>query len=238
MNAPRIDVRDLTIRHFGRKRRCLERVSLTIAPGERVLIAGPSGAGKSTLALCLNGLVPHSVDVHWLSGSVEISGESTGTLPPGDLTRRIGILFQDPDSQVVLSKIDEDIAFGLENRGIPPTDMPGLIARARSAVGLARTSDPEGADQIRVPEQVNRLSGGARQRLTLAGLMAGNPEVLILDEPVANLDPAGAATVWSTVASLLADADDMALDARQTGSREFNTSSSEGGDVDEQRVLP
>jgi len=207
VSAPRIEVRDLTIRHFGRKRRCLERVSLTIAPGERVLIAGPSGAGKSTLALCLNGLVPHSVDVHWVSGSVEISGEATSTLPPGDLTRRIGVLFQDPDSQVVLSKIDEDIAFGLENRGIPPVDMPGLIARARFAVGLARTSDREGEDQVRVPEQVNRLSGGARQRLTLAGLLAGNPEVLILDEPVANLDPVGAATVWSTVASLLADGD-------------------------------
>ena len=235
MSAPRIEVRDLTIRHFGRKRRCLERVSLTIAPGERVLIAGPSGAGKSTLALCLNGLVPHSVDVHWVSGSVEISGEATSTLPPGDLTRRIGVLFQDPDSQVVLSKIDEDIAFGLENRGIPPVDMPGLIARARFAVGLARTSDREGEDQVWVPEQVNRLSGGARQRLTLAGLLAGNPEVLILDEPVANLDPVGAATVWSTVASLLADGDEKARDARQTGSQAFDGSSSEARDICEPR---
>ena len=203
VNAPRIDVRDLTIRHFGRKRRCLEHVSLIIAPGERILIAGPSGAGKSTLALCLNGLVPQSVDVHWVSGSVEISGEATSALPPGDLTRRIGILFQDPDAQVVLSKIDEDIAFGLENRGIPRSDMPELIARARLAVGMARTTDRQADDQVRVPEEVNRLSGGARQRLTLAGLLAGNPEVLILDEPVANLDPVGAATVWSTVASLL-----------------------------------
>ncbi|MSQ44449.1 MAG: ATP-binding cassette domain-containing protein, partial [Chloroflexi bacterium] len=205
MNAPRIDVRDLTIRHFGRKRRCLEHVSLTVAPGERILIAGPSGAGKSTLALCLNGLVPHSVDVHWVSGSVEVSGEATTSLPPGDLTRRIGILFQDPDAQVVLSKIDEDIAFGLENRGVPPANMPALIARARLAVGLARISEREADEQIRVPEQVDQLSGGARQRLTLAGLLAGNPEILILDEPVANLDPAGAATVWSTVASLLGE---------------------------------
>ncbi len=205
MNAPRIDVRDLTIRHFGRKRRCLEHVSLTIAPGERILIAGPSGAGKSTLALCLNGLVPHSVDVHWVSGSVEVSGEATSALPPGDLTRRIGILFQDPDAQVVLSKIDEDIAFGLENRGIPRSDMPELIARARLAVGLARNADSEAGAHVRVPEEVNRLSGGARQRLTLAGLLAGNPEVLILDEPVANLDPVGAATVWSTVASILCE---------------------------------
>ncbi|MSQ44393.1 MAG: ATP-binding cassette domain-containing protein [Chloroflexi bacterium] len=205
VNAPRIDIRDLTIRHLGRKRRCLEQVSLTIAPGERVLIAGPSGAGKSTLALCLNGLVPHSVDVHWVSGSVDISGEATSTLPPGDLTRRIGILFQDPDAQVVLSTIDEDIAFGLENRGIPPADMPALIARARLAVGLARNSDREADDQVRVPEQVDRLSGGARQRLTLAGLLAGNPDVLVLDEPVANLDPVGAATVWATVAALLGE---------------------------------
>ncbi len=235
MNAPRIDVRDLTIRHLGRKRRCLEDVSLTIAPGERVLIAGPSGAGKSTLALCLNGLVPFSVDVHWVSGSVEVSGVATTSLPPGDLTRRIGILFQDPDAQVVLSKIDEDIAFGLENRGIPPVNMPQLIARARFAVGLARRSDRDGDNQTWVPEQVNRLSGGAKQRLTLAGLLAGNPEVLVLDEPVANLDPVGAATVWSKVAALLGPDDARPEDTLRNGGRSMDASSSANRNTGEPR---
>ena len=193
--APRLAVAGLTVRHLGRRRRCLEDVSLEVAPGERLLVVGPSGAGKSTLALCLNGLVPHSLDVHWEAGTVTVGGVQTADLPPGDLTRRVGYLFQDPDAQVVLAHVDDDIAFGLENRGVPAPEMPARIREARAAVGL---------DGPRVTREVRHLSGGTRQRLALAGLVVARPEILVLDEPVANVDPEGAAAIWATVERLVA----------------------------------
>lgn len=191
---PPLVVDGLTIRHLGRRRRCLDGVSLAVAPGERLLVVGPSGAGKSTLALCLNGLVPHSIDVHWEAGDVRVGGLPTAAASPGDLTRRVGYLFQDPDAQVVLGQVDDDIAFGLENRGVPRAEMPNRIHEAREAVGL---------EGVRVPREVHRLSGGTRQRLALAGLVVARPDILVLDEPVANVDPEGAAQVWATVERLV-----------------------------------
>ena len=196
VKPPRLVARGLTIRHLGRRRRCLEGVSLEVAPGERLLIVGPSGAGKSTLGLCLAGLIPHSVDVHWEGGDVTVGGVPTELLSSGDLTRRIGYLFQDPDAQVVLSEIDDDIAFGLENRGVLRAEMPARIHEARRAVGLIGP---------RVPADVHRLSGGNKQRLALAGLVVARPEILVLDEPVANVDPEGAAAIWETVGRLVQD---------------------------------
>jgi energy-coupling factor transport system ATP-binding protein len=189
-----IAVDRLAIRHLGRRRRCLDGVSLAVAPGERLLVVGPSGAGKSTLALCLNGLVPHSIDVHWEAGDVWVGDVPTAGASPGDLTRRVGYCFQDPDAQVVLGQVDDDIAFGLENRGVPRAEMPGRIHEARAAVGL---------EGVLVPREVHRLSGGTRQRLALAGLVVARPDILVLDEPVANVDPEGAAQVWATVERLV-----------------------------------
>lgn len=193
--APAIAVAGLTVRHLGRRRRCLEDVSLEVAPGERLLVVGPSGAGKSTLALCLVGLVPHAIDVHWEAGTVRVGGTPTADAAPGDLTRRAGYLFQDPDAQVVLGEVDDDIAFGLENRGVPRAEMPARIREARAATGL---------DGPRVPRDVRHLSGGTKQRLALAGLVVARPDVLVLDEPVANVDPEGAAAIWATVGRLVA----------------------------------
>jgi energy-coupling factor transport system ATP-binding protein len=159
-----------------------------------LLVVGPSGAGKSTLALCLAGLIPHSVDVHWEGGEVTVGGVPTVMMAPGDLTRRVGYLFQDPDAQVVLGEIDDDVAFGLENRGILPSEMPARIHEARRDVGLIGS---------RAPTDIHQLSGGDKQRLALAGLVVTRPEILVLDEPVANVDPAGAAAIWATVERLV-----------------------------------
>ncbi|HET7770433.1 MAG TPA: ATP-binding cassette domain-containing protein [Chloroflexota bacterium] len=190
-----IEVQNLSLRHIGRKAPALQDVSLTLHAGERLLLIGPSGGGKSTLALCLNGIIPHSLEAHWESGSVRVSGEDTRETPLGQLTRRVGLLFQDPETQLVMLEVDDEIAFGLENHGVPRDDMRRAVASARSAVGL---------DPRRTPARLDQLSGGTKQRVCLASLVALAPQTLVLDEPTATLDPQGARQVLAAVGELVA----------------------------------
>ncbi len=168
-------------------------------PGERLLLLGPSGGGKSTLALCLNGIIPHSQEAHWEAGRVLVDGQDTRAAGLAALTRRTGVLFQDPEAQLVMLEVDDEIAFGLENIGLPHGEIAARITAARELVGL---------DPARTPRALDELSGGAKQRVALASLLAMSVReggALVLDEPTANLDPHGARLVLDALGRLAAD---------------------------------
>ena len=183
----RVRARGWGWRHAGRKNAALSGVDLDIAPGERVLVLGPSGSGKSTLMGGLAGL---------LGGAEE--GEATGTLTvdgivPAQARGRVGLLMQDPEAQVVLARVGDDVAFGMENLGVPREEIWPRVADSLNAVGL----------DVPLHHSTTELSGGQKQRLALASILAMGPGLLLLDEPTANLDPSGVAEVRAAVEALV-----------------------------------
>ncbi|MCI4062142.1 energy-coupling factor ABC transporter ATP-binding protein [Micromonospora sp. R77] len=176
-------------RHAGRRAWALRGVELRVERGERVLLLGASGAGKSTLLAALAGLLP--ADSGEQEGSVEIDG-----LDPRAGRTQVGVVFQDPESQLVMARCGDDVAFGLENRGVPAAEIWPRVDEALHRVGFPYHRDRPTA----------ALSGGEQQRLALAGALALRPTLLLLDEPTANLDPAGAALIRRAVADAV-DAD-------------------------------
>ena len=174
-------------RHAGRKNAALSGVDLDIAPGERVLVLGPSGSGKSTLMGGLAGL---------LGGAEE--GEATGTLTvdgvaPAEARGRVGLLMQDPEAQVVLARVGDDVAFGMENLGVAREEIWPRVENSLEAVGLS----------VPLDHSTTELSGGQKQRLALASILAMGPGLLLLDEPTANLDPSGVAEVRAAVEAVV-----------------------------------
>ena len=183
----RVHAREWGWRHAGRKNAALSGVDLDIAPGERVLVLGPSGSGKSTLMGGLAGL---------LGGAEE--GEATGTLTvdgvaPAQARGRVGLLMQDPEAQVVLARVGDDVAFGMENLGVPREEIWPRVEESLGAVGLDAPLD----------HSTTELSGGQKQRLALASILAMGPGLLLLDEPTANLDPSGIAEVRAAVEAVV-----------------------------------
>jgi energy-coupling factor transporter ATP-binding protein EcfA2 len=160
----------------------LDDVSLELAPGEVVALLGPSGSGKSTLLRALAGLVPHFHGGRF-AGRVEVGGLDTRRARPADLAGTVATLFQDPEDQVVFTRVAAEVAFGLENIGTPPARIHGRVAGALAAVG---------ADHL-AERFVAELSGGELQRVCLASTLALEPRLLLLDEPTSQLDPEGAA---------------------------------------------
>lgn len=181
-----IEVENLAVKYPGRKRPILEQVNLQLHEGETVLLLGASGSGKSTLALTLNGLIPHNVG-KILEGRVRVDGLDTQKASVVDLARRVGIVFQDPDAQFVMLTVEDEIVFGMENLCLSPEEMDRRVEEALAQVGLP---------QHRY-RRVEQLSGGEKQRVTLASLLAMEPSVLLFDEPTANLDPVGTRDVFA-----------------------------------------
>jgi energy-coupling factor transporter ATP-binding protein EcfA2 len=165
-----------------------------VTPGETVLVLGPSGSGKSTLTLCLDGLIPHLVEGDY-SGQVVVAGLVVGQTPVGALARQAGLVFQDPESQFCTLTVDDEIAFGLENLQMPPNEMEGAIDRALAVVRLRGFRG----------RPLAHLSGGEKQRVALAAVLAMGPRLLVLDEPSANLDPAATAELFEILQALAAD---------------------------------
>ena len=154
---------------------------MDVQPGQCLLVVGPSGSGKSTLALALGGLVPREFPGEF-TGELEVDGLDPVTADGPAVAARVGIVFQDPESQLVMDRVEDDVAFGLESRGWAREAMRERVPAAIAEVGLA------GLER----RLTTRLSGGQQQRLALAGALAPLPGILVLDEPTANLDPDGA----------------------------------------------
>ncbi|MBE0685171.1 MAG: ABC transporter ATP-binding protein [Anaerolineaceae bacterium] len=180
MNSkPIIEFTNFTFQYFSQAEPTLHDINLKIYTGQKILIVGPSGSGKSTLCHCLNGLIPFSYkgEVH---GSLKINGQETSTLDIFKLSKTIGTVLQDSDAQFVGLTVGEDIAFALENDNIPTDEMHQRVRSVAQMVDMQNwlTSSPF------------ELSGGQKQRTSLAGVMIDDVDILLFDEPLANLDPA------------------------------------------------
>jgi energy-coupling factor transport system ATP-binding protein len=186
-----IEIHDLRYQYPGSERPALVDVSLEIQEGEFVLLAGPSGAGKSTLLRCLNGLVPHFSGGK-IGGRVEVDKEDVVTAGPQAMSRVVGFVFQDPEAQNVVDEVESEIAFGLENAAMPPDAMKQQVLEAMRVMGLEHL-------RHRSPWT---LSGGERQKLAIATVLAARPKVLALDEPTSQLDPPAARDLLETIARL------------------------------------
>jgi cobalt transport protein ATP-binding subunit len=148
-------------------------IDLRVQPGERVAVLGPNGAGKTTLVLHLNGVLSGG------SGSVSVAGMTVAKPTLHEIRRRVGIVFQDPDDQLFMPTVGEDVAFGPANFGLSGDELDARVASALDAVGMA----------AHVDRSPMHLSGGQRRRVALATVLACEPEILVLDEPSANLEP-------------------------------------------------
>lgn len=169
----------------------LDGVSLKVASGQVVLIAGPSGGGKSTLLRCCLGLVPRFYGGEF-SGTVSVAGEPIGQREPHELATTVGMVFQNPEDQVIATTVQDDVAFGPENLGLP---LDELRERTLQAMRLAGIQTLAGA-------ATRQLSAGQLQKVALAGILALGPEILCLDEPTSQIDSASARELIELLGSL------------------------------------
>ena len=170
MNA--VEVRDLSY-SYPDGHRALDGVDLTVAAGERIAVLGPNGAGKTTLMLMLNGILTPS------HGSVRAAGLAVEKPHLREVRRRVGIVFQDPDDQLFMPTVRDDVAFGPANLGLSGDEVDASVADALAVVGMTQA----------VGRSPHHLSFGERRRVALATVLAMHPDVLVLDEPSSNLDP-------------------------------------------------
>lgn len=171
----------------GREIRALDNLSLKIPEGEYVCLIGPNGSGKSTLARHLNALLLPAAGEVYVDGLLTALEEHRW-----EIRRRVGLVFQNPDNQIVATTVEEDVAFGLENLGVDPPLIRQRVAASLAMVGLS--------DMARHAPHL--LSGGQKQRLAIAGILAMRPRCLVLDEPTAMLDPRGRREVLATIRML------------------------------------
>jgi len=185
------EVSGLTFRYPGATSPALSDVSLRVEPGEVVAVLGPSGSGKSTLLRALAGLVPHFHGGRF-EGSVVIAGKDTRRFRPADLAGDVATLFQDPEDQVVFGRVENEVAFGLENIGTPPGQIWPRTHAALAEAGAERLAE----------RRTETLSAGELQRVCLAAVLALEPTLLLLDEPTSQLDPEGAEQILDLACEL------------------------------------
>jgi energy-coupling factor transport system ATP-binding protein len=173
-----VDIRGLTYTYEGESVPALTDINLKINRGEFVVMTGPSGCGKSTLSLCLAGFIPHSIPGE-MAGEVLVAGLNVREHPPGRLAGVVGLVQQDPEAQMCTIRVKDEVAFGPENLCLDPAEIRSRVERALAAVGAVHLADRE----------VYTLSGGEKQRVAIASVLAMEPGLIILDEPTANLDP-------------------------------------------------
>ena len=186
-----IRIRDLTFHYGDASKPALQDVNLEVEDGEFVLVTGPSGCGKSSLCRCLNGLIPHFYGGK-IAGGLEVQGLDVMKHTTKELATRVGMVFQDPENQLVAMDVEREIAFGLENLAFPK----GVIAKR-----MEESLDTLGISGLRY-RQVHELSGGEKQKVIIASVLALHPDILVLDEPTSELDPKSAEEVLSVVQRL------------------------------------
>lgn len=185
-----IEIKDVTFQYDNQETgrpAALQHLDLTIDAGSFTVILGHNGSGKSTLAKLMNGMLKPD------SGTVLVDGMDTSVEENEfEIRRRLGLVFQNPDNQIICTIVEEDVAFGPENLGVPPTEIRGRVDAALETVGMSayKTAAP------------HHLSGGQKQRVALAGILAMEPDCIVLDEPTAMLDPVGRKEVLSAITRL------------------------------------
>ena len=186
-----IEMDDVSFSYGSEAAHALDHVSLTVEEGDFVGIIGPSGAGKSTLTACLSGAIPHHFTGE-LFGSTRVAGRDTCDVTLTDISRTVGSVAQDIDAQMVASVVEDEMLFGLENFGVPHDQIEGRIARTLETVGISDLRHRE----------IATLSGGQKQKVAIAAILALEPRVLVLDEPTAALDPVSSSVVFETLADI------------------------------------
>jgi energy-coupling factor transport system ATP-binding protein len=186
-----IEVRDLHYTYPNANSPALKGVDLTVNNGEFILLTGPSGCGKTTFCRTLNGLIPHFYNGE-LEGEVIVNKLNIRENPTYKLSQQVGLVFQNPDNQIFSLTVEKDVAFGLENQGVPKEKMVESIDWALKMTGI---------DHLR-ERATHELSGGQKQRLAIASILAMRPKILVLDEPTSFLDPLGAEHAFQVLDTL------------------------------------
>jgi len=186
-----IQLQGVSYGYPGSASAALREIDLTVPDGQWLLLAGPSGGGKSTLLYLLNGLVPHVLGGD-IRGDVRVDGLVPAKVPVRELSRRVGTVFQNPETQLFMLRVGEDVAFGCENLGLPPLETQSRVERTLTQLSLTPLRDRE----------VFSLSGGQKQRLAIAGALAMGCRTLLLDEPTSDLDEGSRAELLSALRDL------------------------------------
>src|SRR4030042_2669294 len=176
--SPALDIEKLSFRYQRRDEFALHELSFQVKPGEILLIAGASGCGKTTLMRCINGLIPRTYHGE-LHGDIRVFGKSVADMNMPELSQLVGTILQDPERQIVGSYLLNEVAFGLENLGLPRDEIILRADETLKFLGISHLRDRE----------TYSTSGGEKQKVALAGVLSMRPGILLLDEPLASLDP-------------------------------------------------
>jgi len=186
-----IETNSLTYTYPGATKPSVSDVSIKTEKGEFTLITGPSGCGKTTLCRCFNGLIPHFYQGE-LKGNITVAGLNVAEHPTHELAKHVGLVFQNPENQLFALSVEKDVAFGLENLGVPREEMRKKVNWALDLTGMYDLRE-------RAPHE---LSGGQQQRVAIAAVLAMQPEVMVLDEPTSFLDPLSAKKIFEVIYEL------------------------------------
>lgn len=186
-----IEVKNLNFAYNGANNKALNNINLSINKGDFIGITGPTGVGKTTLSHCMNGVIPHFIEGIY-TGDVLIKGKSVFDLSSQEISRWVGSVFQDPEAQLVSANVEEELAFGPENLAVKPEEIMKRIDFAIQAVGIENLRSAS----------IESLSGGQKQRVAIAAVLTMLPEIIILDEPTAELDPMGTDDVFTVLDKL------------------------------------
>ena len=186
-----IETTNLTYTYPGGTKQSINDISIRIEKGEFTLITGPSGCGKTTLCRCFNGLIPHFYQGE-MKGEITVAGLKVSEHPTYQLAQHVGLVFQNPENQLFALSVEKDVAFGLENLGVPREEMRKSVEWALGLTGIHDLRE-------RAPHE---LSGGQQQRVAIASVLAMKPEVIVLDEPTSFLDPLSAKRIFEVIHEL------------------------------------
>ena len=186
-----IEFKDFSFRYASGRKNALQSLNLTIGDGEFVGIIGNSGAGKSTLTYAVNGIVPHHYSGDFY-GSVTVNGLDTVDTAPEKIAAHVGSVFQDVDAQMVASMVEDELLFGLENFGVPRDEIENRVAEALEETGIPELRHRD----------LDTLSGGQKQKVAIAAILALRPRIIVLDEPTGELDPQSSEQIYSLLSRL------------------------------------
>ena len=182
---------DLSFTYKNEKKPALQEIRLSVPDGGFLGIIGPAGAGKTTLARAVTGMIPHHYRGDFY-GSVTVNGLDTVDTSIDELARLVGMVFQDVESQIISPLVEDELLYGLENFGIPREEIPGRMTEAMEMVGIPELKD----------RSIASLSGGQRQKVAIASILALKPQILVLDEPTGELDPRSSRQIFSLLKTL------------------------------------